>query len=342
MTTHAAYIGILTPGSTSRMRAEWLKALTPDWSWDWLDTDVPLLTTSRIAQSMAYRFQRGSAVKRINFAVREFMAGRKLDLAWVDKAIFLWPQTISELRSRSGRLIHFTPDTAFHANRSKHFEATLRSFDILVTTKSFEVDAYRRRLDRDTLHVTTQGFDPRVHHPTLDTALRKKEVAFIGLAEPSREAAISTLLDHSIQVRLAGAGWQNFVRRSSHRSNLQFDGTQVFGFEYSRFISGCWIGLGLVSKRFPELHTTRTFEIPACGVVLATERNSETTGFFDDDEALFFDSHSELAERIVDLFSDGDTSRLEKLATKGHGRVIRDGRDYPTILQRVLKDPRVN
>ena len=42
------------------------------------------------------------------------------------------------------------------------------------------------------------------------------------------------------------------------------------------------VGLGLLSKRFPERHTTRTFEIPACGALLATERTADTTRFFDE------------------------------------------------------------
>ena len=40
-----------------------------------------------------------------------------------------------------------------------------------------------------------------------------------------------------------------------------------------------WPG-GLLAKWVPELHTTRTFEIPACGTALVTERNSETALVF--------------------------------------------------------------
>ena len=239
-------------------------------------------------------------------------------------------------------MVHFTPDTAFHANRSRNFAATLDSFDILVTTKSFEVEEYRRRLDRDTVHLTTQGFDPRVHYPRFESSQPAKEVAFIGLAEPAREALISTLLEHSIRVRLAGAGWRSFVRRCSHRSNLRFEGTHLFGDDYARLISRCGVGLGLLSKKFPELHTTRTFEIPACAAVLATERNDETAEFFNEDEVLFFDNPAQLARRIIDLFSDTNASGLMHLASAGRNRVAHDRRDYPSILQRVLEDPRLN
>jgi spore maturation protein CgeB len=95
-----------------------------------------------------------------------------------------------------------------------------------------------------------------------------------------------------------------------------------------------------LSKRFPELHTTRTFEIPACGAVLATERNAETARFFSDAEAMFFDGPEDLADRLTTEFARADSTAMEQLAVRGRARVISDARDYPAILSRVLQDPR--
>jgi len=336
----AAYVGILTPGSTSRMRAEWLRKLTPDWHWEWLDTDVPLMGTQRISQSLAYRYQIGPAVDAINRAISEWIRDRSLDLAWVDKAMFLRSSTMKDLRARSRRLIHFTPDTAFHANKSRHFNATISMFDLLVTTKSFETDTYEKRGALGRVCLTTQGFDPEVHYPRNDAGARANEVAFVGLAEPSRERVVTQLLDSKIHVRLAGAGWRSYVRRRAYDPHLHFEGDALFGDSYAALLSGCWIGLGLLSKRFPELHTTRTFEIPACGGVLATERNSETTRFFGETEALFFDDATRLCEDIHSLFDSANNAALALIAESGRERVLNDQRDYPSILSRVLNDPR--
>src|SRR5690606_9234510 len=119
------------------------------------------------------------------------------------------------------------------------------------------------------------------------------EVAFVGLAEASRFETVSTLLSEGIPVKLAGRGWRNFLRK--HRGNpaLHFVGEFLGGEDYTRFLSSSRFALGLLSKRFPELHTTRTFEIPACGTVLVTERNRETSTFFGEDEAAFFSSPEE-------------------------------------------------
>ena len=323
------------------MRAEKLRELDSDSEWAWIDTDAILLKSPRLWQSAAYRLKTGRAVQSINEAVVRQLDRSSFDLAWVDKAIFLRPATVRRLRQASGCLIHFTPDTAFQAGRSRHFEKTLGLYDLLVTTKSFDVTEYMRLAGRDTVHLTTQGFDASVHRPRNDSGDRKKEVVFVGLAEPDRERCIETLLKNLITVNLAGVGWDGFVRRCGDDPHLIFKGEAVFADDYANLLSRSWIGLGLVSKRFPEQHTTRTFEIPACGAVLATEANSETVKFFAPDEALFFRDHDDLAKRVSELFEAGRENELAALAERGRTRVIRDRRDYESILEQILADPRI-
>ncbi|HKY98875.1 MAG TPA: glycosyltransferase [Gemmatimonadaceae bacterium] len=336
----AAYVGTLTPGSTSRMRAEWLRRLTPGWKWEWLDTDALVLGTSRMSQSLAYRVQRGPAVTAINDAVRTWFTDRSFDLTWVDKGVFLAPPAVSAMRRKSRRMIHYTPDTAFFANKSRYFTETVSQYDVVVTTKSFEAGLYAERGALKSLFVTTQGYDPEIHFPRRENSQRTKCVAFVGLAEPSREILIAALVENGIDVRLAGAGWETLVRRLRASPQFTFEGRSLFGEAYATLYSECWVGLGLLSKRFPELHTTRTFEIPACGAVLATERNEETVKFFSDGEALFFRNAVDLAERLTKEFEREDSAGLEQIAARGRARVITDARDYPAVLSRVLQDPR--
>jgi spore maturation protein CgeB len=337
----AAYIGIVSPGSTSKMRAETLRNLTPGAEWKWIDTDAPFQKSSRLWRSAAYRMKRGPAVKRINDSVREAIAGKKFDLVWLDKAVFLSENTMKEVRSAARRMAHFTPDAAFHANRSAAFEKSMPLYDLLVTTKSFEVDEYRARVSADAVMLTTQGYDPEVHFPRNEFGQRRREVAFAGLAEPDRERCIAAMLEAGVQVRLGGIGWKGFLRKWSDHPALHFEGEEVFGEAYATLFSRAWIGLGLLTKRFSELHTTRTLEIPACGAVLATERTRDTSTMFSDDEALFFDDYEELASRVSKLFGNDDTTSLAKIAAAGSQRVTRDRRDYPGILAAILANPRL-
>ena len=338
----AAYIGTLTPGSTSLMRAERVRELTPWFEWSWVDTDSVILESDRVWQSVAYRLQSGKAVQQVNATILSAVASRWYDLIWVDKAIFLLPNTVRMLRGVSRRLIHFTPDTAFANGRSRHFEKTLSLYDLLVTTKPFDVPEYLELAGKDIVHLTTQGFDPSVHYPRNPDAMRRPEVVFVGLAEKDRARCISVLLDHDITVRLSGLGWDSFLRQYRGNGRLVYEGAGVFGNAYAKILSEAWIGLGLLSKRFPELHTTRTFEIPACGAVLATEPTAETTRFLKPDEALFFQTHEELAERVEMLLSEPGYKTLSGIANRGRARVTGDRRGYQDILASVLADPRLS
>lgn len=55
---------------------------------------------------------------------------------------------------------------------------------------------------------------------------------------------------------------------------------------------------GALSRRFPERHTTRTFEIPACGTVLITEWNEEISVFLGEKSVSM-----ELCYWIISLFT---------------------------------------
>ena len=337
----AAYIGILSPGSTSRMRADALSTLTPGATWTRVDTDSPFQNSAKIWRSAAYRFKRGPAVDRVSRAVSDAIRGKRFDLIWIDKGVFLDEQTMDSIRSAARRMVHFTPDTSFYANRSALFERSMPLFDLLVTTKSFELDNYHARVTPERVMLTTQGYDPAVHYPRNGPEGRRKEAVFVGWAEPDRERCVAALLEAGAPVRLGGIGWRHFLRKWKDHPSLRFEGEQIFGDAYATLFSRAWIGLGLLTKRIPELHTTRTFEIPACGGVLATERTADTTRMFANDEALFFEDYESLAQRISELLRGDDISPLEHLAAAGTRRVMSDGRDYATILAGILAHPRL-
>jgi spore maturation protein CgeB len=322
------------------MRAERLRVITPGWRWDWVDTDAPMRSSARLWRTLAFRTKRGKAVERINAAVGNAAGSERYDLAWVDKGVFLNVRTMGRLRSLAKRTVHFTPDTAFHANRSRHFEAAMDHYDLLVTTKSFELGDYERHGAGGRLMLTTQGYDATLHRPAEDASPRRREVVFVGLAEPDRERCLGLLLDRGIPVRLGGRGWGRFRRRYRGCPHLAFEGEDVFGEDYASVLRGSWIGVGMLSKRFPELHTTRTFEIPACGTILATEENSETSSYFRPDEVLFFNDYESLAGSAIDLFCQPEES-LSQMAQAGRARVSSDGRDYDSILTNILDDPRL-
>lgn len=133
---------------------------------------------------------------------------------------------------------------------------------------------------------------------------------------------------------LSGKKWASFVRKIKNPL-LIYLGEGLFGSDYTEAISKCKFGWGAVSKRFPELHTTRTFEIPACGTALLTEINQETTSFFKNDEAIFYSDLNDLTTKITYYINHED--ELEQLIQKGQQRVTKEGFDYESILRKVCR-----
>lgn len=319
----AVYIGIQTPGTTSQLRSDALAKSSQALEWTVIDTDRPFLEAPRWQRSLWFRLRTGPAVSVLNRMVLDKLNNQPCDLVWIDKGVCLWPETVRHIRKLASTMIYYTPDTSFLANRSRFFNATASLYDLIVTTKSLEVSHYEQLVPRDRVMLLTQSFDSQLHRPRCSFENKRDEVVLIGLCEPDRENCINHLLEAGLHVRVGGSGWERFVARHRSNSNLYFEGQRVFGDRYASVLSSASVGLGLVTKRFQELHTTRTFEIPACGTALATERNAETTSVFRDGDVIFFSDYPELARRLCELRKD--PVRLKAISMAGERRV-RDGK----------------
>ena len=126
-----------------------------------------------------------------------------------------------------------------------------------------------------------------------------------------------------------------FFGQNQNNPNLIYLGDGVYGEDYVKTLQNAKMAWGALSKWVPELHTTRTFEIPACGTALVTERNLETQSFFKDDEAIFYTNENDLIEKIT-FFMNNDKP-LEVLTKKGASRAVTSAYDYNAILNAILK-----
>jgi hypothetical protein len=316
------------------MRGEYLKAILQPEEFKVIDIDIPISETFSLFRSVGWRFKLGPLIWRINdYAEKQIRGDGDFDVVWIDKGVFIRSQFIKKLKSESNTIVHFTPDTAFTHNQSKFFYDALPLYDYLITTKSFEKRFYHAKKVKHLLYCT-QGYDPALHR-IYNSFNEKDGIAFVGQYEEWRAEVIARLLERNLNIKLAGADWKAFAYKFRNKSNLSYLGSGLFGEAYARLISGSLIGLGLLAKRFPELHTTRTFEIPACGTLLATERNEETETFFLEDEALFFSEIEELVEKIESVLADKEL--LRNLTDNGHRKITTVGFDYPSIMEKLLK-----
>lgn len=331
-----AYIGTLNKGGTCLMRGEMLQQLLPGSRAFFIDTIHQFTFLNRVFQSLGFRYKIGPLISEVNHHIQnEILKHNLYDFIWVDKAVYLTPETTKLLKSKTNCLVHYTPDTAFYANRSRFFLKSMPLYDYVITTKFFDEQHYHKYIAPEKLITCTQGFDPRYHKEYFSFENKEVDVVFIGLWEPHREKIMQALLDRNFTVKLGGHRWHNFINRNKSNDNLSYLGASVRNETYSKHIASARYSPGLLSKNFPERHTTRTFEIPACGTALLTESNEETRSFFKDDEAIFYESIDDMIEKI--RYYKAHPEALKALTEKGRRRVVGDSRDYESILREVLQ-----
>jgi hypothetical protein len=173
-------------------------------------------------------------------------------------------------------------------------------------------------------------FVPEIHYPEQldDSCIEpyRAQVVFVGHYEPDgRERYIRALIRAGISVRLwGGSYWTKDVLKEDFEKLTPIRLAE--GSEYRRALLGGDICLCFVSKLNRDSYTRRCFEIPACKKVLISERTSELTKMFvEDQEACFFSSEEELIEKARMLIADKE--RREAIANAGYERVWRDRRD---------------
>lgn len=329
------YIAQYSLGSTSNMRGRYIQEILKPDEFKVIDIDIPLQATSRIFRSIGWRFKIGLLINKINSYINSNITDEdSFNIIWIDKGVFINFKTMRKLRSLTTHLIHFTPDPAFAYHRSRLFFKTIHLYDTCITTKQYELHLYSLAGARKTLYCT-QGFDPSIHKSYNKFDEKIYDIVFIGHFEKERAILLHQLLQAGFKIVLAGIHWKKFVALEQCE-NLIYLGDGIYGEEYAKFISLSYFGLGLLSKWIPDQHTTRTFEIPACGTCLITPRTSETTTFFNDNEVVFFDDTIQLISYLTFLLRN--KSILENKTIMASQTVLDNGYDYKSILTKLLKN----
>jgi len=282
---------------------------------------------SRVARSARHRFAWGLEISRLNHELVAAARG-EFDWIWIEKGVWIIPETLAAIQSPGRRLIHYTPDSMFYVNKSRHFMQSIPQYDVLITPKRFEIDLYRRHGARRVM-LLLHGYDQRLFRPlpssTPDLESYSSDLCFVGRYEPHYRRRIHAAAETRAEVAVWGA-WGRAARvRPWLRGVLRGGG--VWDEDYVRVLNGAKIGLGLLTRLAPDESTTRTFEIPACGTMLLAERSREHSELFEEgQEAEFFTSDGEMQEKIRWYLSH-DKER-SKIAAAGHARGVTSGYSY--------------
>lgn len=295
---------------------------------------------TRLARSLAHRTNTGLRLRSLNHALAMLSAEYRLyEIVWVDKGMWIYRETLIALKDRAKpvTLVHYTPDAQLIHHRSRHFIASIPYYDILVTTKPYELNGYRAYGAKDVLLVL-QGYDHRFVPcmPALhDRAELASDVCFVGHCERHYAGRLKSASGVAGHLKIWGPQWPRYATfHAWARPHVEGDG--IWGNRYPLALACSKIALGLLSKRIPETTTTRTFEVPATGVFMLAERTEEHLELFSEGvEAEFFRDDYELRDKI-NFYLNHDSAR-KKIAAAGHARCIRSNYHSESQIRKVME-----
>lgn len=358
MSKKILFLGEIGVGQTSLMRMRAFSRL--GYEVQGVNTIEPWKHLSWAARQVQRRLQSGSVIDLINRRVKEAAEAFRPDLVWAEKQEFLRTETLETLRKLGAKLVHFTPDPYFSLSwkRTRLMDRAMGAFDVLVYCKTYERADYEA-LGKPLVYMPL-GYCDETHRPLISDDPRWGcEVGFLGGWEPRRERMLHEVAACGAGLKIWGGYWDFLadgkwtLRRRLILGQLAGEapfrihadpaisrahqGGEVYGDDYARALTGAQIGLGFLREVCPDQHTTRTFEIPACGSMLLADRTAEHQGFFaEGKEAEFFGSAEELVEKLQYYRANPEARR--QIAKAGQQRCV-DGRyAYVHRLADALKD----
>ena len=263
---------------------------------------IPGIQTPSFFARALNKFRIPHDAASINGRLKKISRGNIMfDIIWIEKSTMLRSDTIRALRAAFPRscLISLSEDDmyALH-NRSRYYEDCLPLYDIVFTTKIYNLDELME-LGAKRTEFFLDSYDEASHRPLTEYySIERKDidVCFVGTYEIERATTIRWLGSKGIRVVVFGNGWESLRKV---QTNIEIQNRPVFGEEYAEIINRAKINLGFLRKINRDQVTSRTMEITGAGGFLLAERTARHVELFQEGvEADFFSSDEELLEKI--------------------------------------------
>lgn len=263
------------------------------------------------------------------------------DVLFVVKGNFVTRSTLAKLKSLRfpPRIVGWSCDDVFLGhNNSEILKKAASLYDIFYTAKSLNIsNGELTAMGFPRARFLPQGFDRDVHRPfpVKDSRFAGK-VVFVGYGETDRFEKMNYLARNGVEVHVWGNGWTSAMRRKAH-ALLRIHGEALIGDDYADALSNAAISLCFLRKINRDLHTSRTFEIPACGGFMLAERTEEHRRYFEEDvEAVYFSDAEELLEKTRRYLED--EAGRDRIAAAGRRRCLDSDYSYHALARQMISE----
>ena len=329
------YIG--TDSGTSRHRALALQRLGHK---VFIIDPFTFLPSNRLAAQWAWKT---GGLFLENFIGRRVLASIPdmwFDLTFVNGGELVGPSLVAELKHRIGTIINYNNDDPFGPRDGRRWDLYLRSarfYDLVLVVRDSNIPEAFAHGARKVLRVSMSA-DEVAHAPRQisqqDWEKWASEVLFVGTWMPERGPFMVRLIELGVPLSIYGNRWNRArewpVLRPSWRGLGIYEDD-----DYAKAVQCAKVSLGLLSKGNRDLTTQRSFEIPHLGGVLCAERTSEHTEFYqENEEAVFWSSPEECAEKCMQLLHD--EQHRKRLSINGRRRCVENGTTNESVMVQIL------
>lgn len=278
-------------------------------------------------------------IRKLNHVVRCTAKAFKPNFTFYIQGRYILPETLEETRRYGLNFAYMNDDMFNPQNQTFTFFQGITRMDCILTTKSYNVPEFRAVGASLAIYIPN-AYDPKIHYPVNaspeERAYYEGEVAFLGTFRPERADFLARLTGvlGDIRLNVWGGGWNKMTRldfilswKRWNRLRKRVRFKELWCAEMGKAIASNKICLGLLYHANRDLHTSRSFEIPACRGFMLAERTDEHRMYFEEDkEAVYFSSFEEMMEKIHYYLSHEEERR--RIADAAYRRCLRSPYRY--------------
>lgn len=304
--------------------------------------DPQYFATENPIEKFVIRLRKGPSrtkVRSVGDAIVSHCRKYEFDAIFVMSENFLDAATIAEIRALknpSPLFLYHSHDNNFSNGicKPKDFFDVISKYDFVFTTKSHQVPKYKK-LGQAHAYFLPSAFDPNVHYAIApESSIYGKtyfDVTFVGTYDKSRDRFLEAAGWDRLHVW--GNDWKRYKKYRAHQDRITPQA--IYLDEFSDVVSHSHISLGLLREEAEDLHTQRTFEIPACRSLQLAPRNEEILTFFEEGkEIACFSSIEEMKDKIDYYLSH--QAECEKIVEAAYRRCFRDHHTYLDRVQQMF------
>lgn len=298
---------------------------------------------SNIAGRLQQRYLWGPHIDRVNRLVVERVEQTRPDVVVFYHGHHYRAQTIAEIAKRSFVCGSHCDDPFGRPH--------LREYRLLIKALP-EYDGYHVNRERNIREAMCRGvkrarvlmmyYIPWIHYPCRlnvpEQTAWGSDVVYAGHMEPDhRIECLSSVVRNGFKCRIYGGevGWRTGLPESVYRVVQPIP--NVRGDDYRRVLCASKIAACFFSKWNRDQYTNRSWEIPACGAFLLSERTPAMQEFYTEGkEAEFFDTPEEFIDKVR-FYLGNETARM-RIAAAGYARVLKSGNDIYSRMRQWLAD----